>query len=346
MEKPGRQLVRAAVTTWTVCIVMGVLSMPVPAFKTGELEATTPEEAAYAVLDELTQSAVCNLSSLDTELDHLRKENYFKAECVGGKFFLKLANEPIAKRFLPVMQRVKDWPLLSDSILLPIAEFSFWRVLYHPDFPIKVFYGVYPWIEGPTLGSLLYNMRPSRVEDVERLKDIYRQLGTLLGTLHSAGLLEPGLPVQQLYSRLAHNDLHRHNLIVTPEKGLVILDIDSFSPPEQPRSVANTFVANAVRLLFLHAHDAGFFKGSPFGAVWVAVQPYAALELFTSYCQTLMGEDKAMPCVFALIEHMTGKRELCDDWRSSPWAEQTELMLPVDKEEALRRLKNAFALRR
>jgi len=285
---------RASLVVWVVSVGLALMSMQAPALITGQLEAVTPQDAAYELVKKLgyTQSGLCALVALHEEDEKFSRGYFFKAECDGKELFLKFSIKPVAQAFLPAVSLLESSPLLSASIVQPLAEFSFWREGTDPD--TKEYCSVYPWVPGDTLQDVLNKVRKPE-QEAEYLTGIHRQLGSLLGEMDGAGLVDADKPLKEMQSRLIHKDVHSGNLKITPDNRIVILDIDSFIALEKPWPVQGFFLDNFLKLIiWFEGYD--FFTNTPRSSAWLRVLPGFAEALLTSYCQNLLGKEKAATC--------------------------------------------------
>ena len=219
----------------------------------------------------------------------------FKVECPDRVLFIKALfpsrPEALSAAF-ELMERNMPQELAA-SVLQPLAEFSFLKE--QPDGTVlRIYLGVYPWIKGVTIGDLIEIMSRTGF-DSERLKALYSRIGTLMGSLHKAGLVEPDEPLDTLGSHLVHGDLHDHNIMVTPQWQIVFLDLDHFSDPrrESPCAVHGdiTRFASLVLIPGTVAHNASW------APAWRVIEPLLEDSFQKAYCRSLAGEQKQPACM-------------------------------------------------
>ncbi|MCY4471612.1 MAG: hypothetical protein OXC07_02160 [Kistimonas sp.] len=305
LRKTKGSLAGAGLMVWGISVGLALMSMQAPALVTGHLEAVTPRDVAYELVEKLgyTQSGPCAVIPVKKEGNRVLYGRFFRAECQGTKLFLKFHDKPVAQAFLPAISLLESSPLLSASILQPIAEFSFRREGRDPD--TQWYCSAYPWVPGDTLRDVLNKMHQPE-QEAEYLTGIYRQLGRLLGEMGGAGLVDADKPLEEMQSRLIHSDVHVDNLKITPDNRVVILDIDSFTGLEKPLPVQKGFFEGFLQLI-VWAGDHDFFADTPRSSAWLRVLPAFAEALLTSYCQTLVGKDKATACVSQIAEMAAGQ---------------------------------------
>jgi len=351
VDKTRAKPARTGLVSWGALLGLSLMSMQAPALVTGHLESGSQLEAVQELVEKLgyTESGPsCLFYLLHGPGGH--KWGFvalYRAECHGEKLFLKFADQPAAQAFLPAIRLLESSPLLSTSILQPIAEFSvgIQRGGSRPD--RQVYCSAYPWIPGDTLLDVLHKLREPE-QEAEYLTGIYRQLGRLLGEMHGAGLVDADKPLEEMQSRLIHRDIGSINLKITPDNRIVILDIDSFTDPEaplsvklQPLSVKWFAVKDFMWLVIWPEPEHNFLIDSPIVSAWLRVLPGIAEALLSSYCQALVGQDKAAACVSEIAEHAAwivgGSHEA--NMRN---ARQKESQPFVSREEMARRLEMVF----
>ncbi len=357
MDKKRDKPVTTGLMGWVTVLGLSFMSMQAPAFDTGQmenvitghLEEGTPHGAAHELVQKLgyAESGPCTLVLLEGENSDLAYRELFRVECGEQKLFLKFDDEPVAQAFLLEAPFFKSSPMLSASIVQPLAEFSFRREGRGLD--TKEYCSAYPWIPGDTLEDLLNKVRaPER--EAEYLTGIYRQLGRVLGEMHSAGLVDADKPLQEMESCFLHSDLHSGNLKITPDNKIVILDIDSFTTPEEPVPVQEAFVENVLGLFVAPKLNSPLFVDSPSAVAWLRVLPDAAEALLTSYCQTLVKEDKVRGCVSQIAEQVTEvvwrkynrALEESEQQKKTQSVDEQETELAVGKDEMACRLERVF----
>ena len=356
-QKPAR----SGLAHWAGFLLgLGLVSLQAQALQTGHLEAIEPMEAAHELAKKLGYTnpatggpGACDVHPLQFDEGRASSRYFFKLTCPDRTLFVKHDTSSHAVIFSSVMG-VMERQLTPDtlaSVLTPLAEFSFGRSNSPDNAPFHEawsdYYGVYPWVEGLRLGDLHERiMQPD--SDPASLIPVYRSLGAQLGTLHSAGLLAPDKPLQELKSSLIHWDLHADNIMVIPDAtaDIVILDTDHFHLPSQAGFV--TDVLSKTFPQYLLSFAMGF--DLPWSTAWLNALPELAEALVDSYCQTLVGDERKSACVSALVDLL--KQEIVslheqaqndrEKWLPKPFAGETPASL-IDRTELNRRLETVFS---
>jgi len=344
MDKQRGKSVTTGLMGWVAVLWLSLMSVQAPALITGQLEKGTPRDAAWELLEKLGyQSASCDLVFLGDEDARLAYAEFFRADCGQAQLFLKFDNKPAAQAFLPMMRLLENEPALSAAILQPIAEFSFTQE------GEQHYCSAYPWVAGDTLEALLDKVREPE-QEAEYLAGIYRKIGQLLGEMHGASLVDADKPLAELKSYFVQKDLHSGNLKITPDNRIVMLDIDSFTTLEEPVPVQEAFVGNVLALFVAPKLNSPLFMDSPSAVAWLRVLPDAAEALLTSYCQTLVKEDKVRGCVSQIAEQVTEvvwrkynrALEESEQQKKTQSVDEQETELAVGKDEMACRLERVF----
>ncbi|MCY4471607.1 MAG: hypothetical protein OXC07_02135 [Kistimonas sp.] len=314
MKKTTQKLAKTGLRSWGAVLGLSLMTMQAPASTliTGQLEAGTPRDAVHELIEKLgyTESGACTLVSLEEEDGKFARGVFYRAECDSEKLFLKFDSQAVAEAFRPVVSLLESSPLLSRSVLKPIAEFSF-RIEGRASDP-EAYCGAYPWIAGDTLEDLVAKVHEPG-QEVEHLQGLYRQLGGIIGEMHRVGLVDADQPLQKMQSRLVHRDLHGGNVKVTPDNRIVIVDLDSFTAPERPQPVLEVVVEDVIELVNMVGGEV-FLSNSPSVSAWLPVLSGVAEAMLTSYCQTLVGKDKTAPCVSQIAEQVPEAIEMGYPW--------------------------------
>ena len=332
-----------------------LVNLPAQALDTGHLDATEPMGAVQELVEKLgyPSSGACHVNALQFGEGRATSRYFFKLTCPDRALFVKHDTTSHAVIFSSVLNIMEQQLAPDDlaAVLVPLAEFSFGRSnspegsRFHEAW--SDYYGVYPWVEGLRLGDLHERIMQSD-SDPASLIPVYRRLGSQLGTLHSAGLLAPDKPLQELKSSLIHWDLHADNIMVTPDAvaDIVILDTDHFHLPSQAGLVTEVLSKNFPQYLLSFAM--GF--DLPWSTAWLNTLPELAEALVASYCQALVGDEKKATCVSGLVDLL--KQEIASlhaqaqndrkSWLPRPFASETPSPL-VDRTELHRRLETVFS---
>jgi len=313
MKREMRRPVRRHLPGWMAVIGLSLMSVQATAFSVGQLEATEPETAMAELVNKLSYATPgqCRLSPV---ADEHPGGSAFKLECPDRKFLVKQQLEWRAEAFARVDKLMKDkLPLAFSAVVVqPIAEFSFAAE------DGERYYTVYPWVEARTLDDLSQTMVESGF-DPERLHNIYSQIGSLLGTMHRAGLANAGTAGFPAYARMMYTELNGQTLKVTPDDRVVMLETNSFRLHPEPRPAftgfyrrmpppgvsveANRQLLPAPVRIYLRKDLPGILlphdevlRDSPVSSAWWDLLPGITDTLVTSYCQTLAGEAGVAAC--------------------------------------------------
>ncbi|MCY4471606.1 MAG: hypothetical protein OXC07_02130 [Kistimonas sp.] len=310
MKKTTQKPAKTGLRSWGAVLGLSLMTMQAPASTliTGQLEAGTPRDVVHELVEKLgyTESGPCTLVSLEREDEKFAREVFFRAECDSEKLFLKFDSWGVAQAFRPVVSLLESSPLLSRSVLKPIAEFSFRREGRESD--PEDYCGAYPWIAGDTLEDLVGKVHQPE-QEAEYLEGLYRQVGEVIGEMHRIGLVDADQPLPEMQSGLVHRDLHGGNVKITPDNRIVVLDIDSFVVPEKPQPVLEFVLDDVINLVVMVERN-NFLTNSPRVSAWLSVLPGVAEAMLTSYCQTLVGKDKAAVCVSRIAEQLPERIEM------------------------------------
>ena len=329
---------------------LSLTSLEAGAFATARLEARDREGAAAELAAKLGHATpdACQLQPMNLESRSVFGGWFFRMTCPDRSYFIKYDDESRAESFSALFNLTEHRlsPELASSILPSLGEFSFdigQRV--QPGKPARQgYYSVYPWVEGVTLGELFETMSESGF-DAQRLTALYQAIGSRLGSMQRAGLADASKPLHQLRSRLTHRDLHQNNIMVTPDDGIVIIDLDAFETRERPQRVMN-FVSDSFPLL-LFFDDVIMDRSR--SSVWLALLPDMTHSLLHSYCKALVGEQALSACRAELgdrlieVTRKDGQRTL-DNWAAYGRSFDQDLgdLVPVDRLELDRRLALIF----
>ncbi|MCY4471608.1 MAG: hypothetical protein OXC07_02140 [Kistimonas sp.] len=309
MDKTTQNPARKSLMSWGALLGLALMTMQAPASTliTGQLAAGTQRGAVHELVEKLgyTESGPCTVVSLNEEDKEFIKEGFFRAECDGTKLFLKFDDVPAAQAFVSTLPLLESSPLLSTSVLKPIAEFSFRREGRRRN--TEEYCSAYPWIAGDTLQDVMRKVHQPE-QETAYLTDLYRQLGEIIGEMHAIGLVDADQPLQDMQTRLLHKDMHSRNVKITPDNRIAIIDIDSFTAPEQPQPVL-AFAVDNFNALVLLADREGFLFSSPTNDAWLPVLPGFGEAMLTAYCQTLVGQDEAAACVSQIAEKVAERVE-------------------------------------
>ena len=332
-------------------LALGLVSLQAGAFATGRLEATEPEEAVREVMARFSHGlpGSCQLEPLDPGINHAISHQFFRMTCPDRTLFIKRDGRSRAIRFTHLSQWLeRELPAeLAAAVVQPLAEFVF-EPAHSGE---RAWYSVYPWVDGVTLAQLFEDMFESGVvPDPERLHRLYHRLGSQLGGMHRAGLVNAGAPLDRLRARAVHQDLHPNNLMVTPDDGIVLLDPDSFKRPNRPVRIMDVATDDFPDYLLFTSLVLDDFPSS----AWLLLLPGMTETLLGSYCHALVGEQGEQgerACVAHLADRLAEKisarhKEAFETWglfdscSLSPTLDDTAM--PVDEREIQRRLEAIF----
>ena len=260
---------------------------------TGHLESKDKIEAAHELAEKLGygRSGSCQALPMQFEEGHIaRGAKAIKMLCPDSSLFIKYSTEFHDDAFAS-LGRVMEESLSPDllaSVLQPVAEFSsdFKEEAGPSSEPQTVYYTAFPWIEGVTLRELFQGMIQSGF-DPERLEGLYRDIGSRIGAMHRAGLVDADRLVHRRETRLTHADLHYDNIMVTAGDEIVIIDPDAFKSVFRPQPALYWAGESFPFLLFV----AGLEFDSAWSPTWQTLLPGMREALIGSYCDAFAGSE-------------------------------------------------------
>lgn len=300
----ARWLAAAGLAGWlAVCVGLVAVqarALTVEPLASGELMAAVDE-----LLVKLGhEGQECRVQAVEPATVRGAPRSCFRVECPERVLFIKhdpkhdlgCRADELSAAFALIEARMPRE--LAAAVLQPLAIFSFIEKdaggAGH-----KAWLSAYPWIEGATIGDVLEHMSETGF-DLERLQALYSRIGTLLGSLHGAGVIEADQPIRSRASRLIHEDLHDQNIMVTPEDQIVFLDPDALSDPRW--QTARLVDRDIIRFAIWCLTPRSVVYDGPCARDWLAIEPALADSFQQSYCRALVGEQQQAACVAEVAE--------------------------------------------
>ena len=228
----------SALAQWAAVLGMGLLSVQAQAYPRESLEATDREAALQELLDSSGDVGVprCQQVALGPVADKA-PPRIVKVECK-EEVLVKFHEQPVAdaaSSTLDLMRidlmRKRLPEALFSMIRKPFVEFSFdetggGKGYYTAWYAERGELSLHDWIQAVIQRIQDAECQQVRDAELEKLSDVYNQIGRFLGAAHRAGLINAGERFELLESQSVAQGLDGFSVSVTPA-GDVVVDLDA-----------------------------------------------------------------------------------------------------------------------